>query len=66
MKKLLAILLSVVMVMSLCAFTASADDVTEISLTKPPFPTCWLTSTLPIPKSRSMWNTWTTPTVTTR
>ena len=32
MKKLLAILLSVVMVMSLCAFTASADDVTEISL----------------------------------
>ena len=32
MKKLIAILLSVVMVMSLCAFTASADDVTEISL----------------------------------
>ena len=32
MKKLTAILLSVVMVMSLCAFTASADDVTEISL----------------------------------
>ena len=32
MKKLLAILLSVVMVMSLCVFTASADDVTEISL----------------------------------
>ena len=32
MKKLLAILLSVVMVMSLCAFTASAADVTEISL----------------------------------
>ena len=32
MKKLLAILLSVVMVMSLCVFTASAADVTEISL----------------------------------
>ena len=32
MKKLIAIVLTVVMVMSLCAFTASADDVTEISL----------------------------------
>ncbi len=32
MKKLLAILLSVAMVMSLCVFTASAADVTEISL----------------------------------
>lgn len=32
MKKLLAILLTVAMVASLCAFTASADDVTEISL----------------------------------
>ena len=32
MKKLIAILLSVAMVMSLCVFTASAADVTEISL----------------------------------
>lgn len=32
MKKLIAIVLTVVMVMSLCAFTASADDITEISL----------------------------------
>ena len=32
MKKLIAIVLSLVMVMSLCAFAASADDVTEISL----------------------------------
>ena len=32
MKKLLAIVLTVAMVMSLCAFTASAADVTEISL----------------------------------
>ena len=32
MKKLFAILLTVAMVMSLCAFTASAADVTEISL----------------------------------
>lgn len=32
MKKLIAVLLSVAMVMSLCVFTASADDVTEISL----------------------------------
>ena len=32
MKKLIAILLTVAMAVSLCAFTASADDVTEISL----------------------------------
>ena len=32
MKKLIAVMLAVVMVMSLCAFTASAEDVTEISL----------------------------------
>ena len=32
MKKLIALLLTVAMVMSLCAFTASAADVTEISL----------------------------------
>ena len=32
MKKLFAILLTVAMVMSLCAFAVSADDVTEISL----------------------------------
>ena len=32
MKKLIAVVLAVVMVVSLCAFTASAEDVTEISL----------------------------------
>lgn len=32
MKKLIAVMLAVVMVVSLCAFTASAEDVTEISL----------------------------------
>ncbi len=32
MKKLLAILLAVVMVVSLCAFTVAADDVTEVTL----------------------------------
>ena len=32
MKKLIAILLTVVMVMSLCAVAVSADEVTEISL----------------------------------
>ena len=32
MKKLLAIALTIAMVMSLCAFTVNAEEVTEISL----------------------------------